>query len=155
MHQAGRTTMVKAVLNSIPTYKMSTFKMPKNLLRKLDTIQRRFWWGFKSNRGSNLIAWQNMCLSKDLGGLAFIDLEMLNHALLTKLAWRIYHQQDQLLGRLPKAKYFKDENFLHISSEKNNTSLVWKGIEQGLFILQQHYYFEVNNGKTTRIWMDK
>ncbi|XP_026398545.1 uncharacterized protein LOC113294369 [Papaver somniferum] len=56
LHQAGRTTMLKAVLNAIPKYQMSTFKMPKKLLKKLDTIQRKFWWGYKSNRGLNLIA---------------------------------------------------------------------------------------------------
>ncbi|XP_026428905.1 uncharacterized protein LOC113324834 [Papaver somniferum] len=130
MHQAGRTTMVKVVLNSIPTYQMSSFKIPKKLLKKLDSIQRRFWWGYKSNIGTNLIFWKNMCTSKDLGGLAFRDSEMLKIMLYL-------------------------QNFLHIGSEKNNTSWVWKGIEQGLFILQQHYCFEVNNGKTTRIWMDR
>ncbi|XP_026434319.1 uncharacterized protein LOC113331891 [Papaver somniferum] len=155
MHQAGRTTMVKAVLNSIPTYQMSTFKMPKKMLKKLDTAQRKFWWGFKYGNGTNLVAWQNMCISKDHGGLAFRDLEMLNHAPLTKLAWRIHHQEDHLLSKILKAKYHKGENFLHITSQKHNSSWVWKGIEQGLTILQHKCFMEVNNGKKTMIWKDK
>ncbi|XP_026378338.1 uncharacterized protein LOC113272755 [Papaver somniferum] len=128
LHQVGRTTMVKPVLNVVPMYQMSTFKMPKKL--------------------------QNMCLSKDLGGLAFRDLEMLNHALLTKLAWRVCQNSDHLLSMILKAKYFKKEDFLHLSEEKYNTSWTWKGIELGLSILQQNYCMEVNNGKGTKIWVD-
>ncbi|XP_026417287.1 uncharacterized protein LOC113312766 [Papaver somniferum] len=86
LHQAGRTTMVKIVLNAIPMYQMSIFKMPKTLIKKRDSLQRKFWWGYKSNRVLNLIVWQNMSLSQYLGGLAFRDLEMLNHALLTKIS---------------------------------------------------------------------
>ncbi|XP_026459145.1 uncharacterized protein LOC113359779 [Papaver somniferum] len=106
--------MVKTVLNVVPMYQMSTFKIPKTLIKKLDTLQRKFWWGYKSNRGLNLIGWHNMCISKDFGGLGFRDLEMLNHALLTKIAWRICQNSDHLLTRLLKAKYFKKEDFLHI-----------------------------------------
>ncbi|XP_026430302.1 uncharacterized protein LOC113326839 [Papaver somniferum] len=155
IHQAGRSTMVKAVLNSIPMYQMSTFKMPKKILKKLDSIQRKFWWGFKSNKGFNLIAWKNMCLSKDLGGLAFRDLEMMNHALLAKLAWGICHNSDNLLGQLLQAKYHKNEDFLHLHGEISNSSWVWKGIELVFSIVQQHYFMEVNNGRSTRIWRDK
>ncbi|XP_026416837.1 uncharacterized protein LOC113312290 [Papaver somniferum] len=122
MHQSGRSTMVKAVLNSIPMYQMSTFKMPKQLLKKLDSIQRKFFWGYKTNKGINLIAWQNMCLSKDLGGLAFRDLKMLNHALLAKLAWRIRNNSNHLLGNFLKAKYHKHEDFLHLYGERSNSS---------------------------------
>ncbi|XP_026417360.1 uncharacterized protein LOC113312839 [Papaver somniferum] len=148
MHQAGRTTMVKDVLNSILIYQMKTFKMTNKLLRKLDIIQRKFWWGFKTNRGIILIAWKNMCLSKDLGGLAFRDLEMLNHALLTKLAWRICHKSDHLLGQILKAKYYKHEDFIHLHAEKSNSSWVCKSIELGLSIVQQYYFMEVNNGNS-------
>ncbi|XP_026417034.1 uncharacterized protein LOC113312499 [Papaver somniferum] len=84
--QAGKGTMIKHVLNSIPVYQMGTFKLPNNLINQLTSIERKFFWGHKTNRGANLIAWQNLCTSKDLGGLAFRDLEKLNLALLTKLA---------------------------------------------------------------------
>ncbi|XP_026396130.1 uncharacterized protein LOC113290763 [Papaver somniferum] len=40
----------------------------------------------QAGRGSNLIAWHKVCIPKELGGLAFRDLEKLNLALLTKMA---------------------------------------------------------------------
>ncbi|XP_026420596.1 uncharacterized protein LOC113316636 [Papaver somniferum] len=126
LHQAGGTTMVKVVLNDVPMYQMSTFKIPKTLIKKLDSLQRKFW-----------------------------DLEMLNHALLTKIAWRICQNSDHLLTKILKAKYFKKEEFLHIEGERSNSSWTWKGIELGLSILQQNYNMEVNNGKGTKIWIDR
>ncbi|XP_026399338.1 uncharacterized protein LOC113295210 [Papaver somniferum] len=84
LSKAGRGTMIKHVLNSVPVYQMGTFKLPNNLINQLTAIERRFFWGHKSNRGSNPIAWHNVCTSKDIGGLGFRDLEKLNLALLTK-----------------------------------------------------------------------
>ncbi|XP_026436616.1 uncharacterized protein LOC113334617 [Papaver somniferum] len=155
LHEVGRTTMVKVVLNIVPMYQISTFKIPNTLIKKLDTLQRKFWLGYKSNRGLNLIGWHNLSISKDLGGLEFRDLEMLNHALLTKIPWRIFQNSDHLITRILKAKYFKKEEFLHIEGEINNSSWTWKGIKLGLSILQQHYSMEVNNGKGTKIWVDR
>ncbi|XP_026428433.1 uncharacterized protein LOC113324332 [Papaver somniferum] len=54
--QAGRSTMIKHVLNSVPIYQMGTFKLPAQLINKLITIQRRFFWGHNSKWGSNPIA---------------------------------------------------------------------------------------------------
>ncbi|XP_026417434.1 uncharacterized protein LOC113312917 [Papaver somniferum] len=53
MCQAGRGPMMKAFLNAVPLYQLSTFKIPKKLIKKLDTLQRKFFWGYKSNRGKN------------------------------------------------------------------------------------------------------
>ncbi|XP_026459645.1 uncharacterized protein LOC113360344 [Papaver somniferum] len=98
--QAGRTTMVKSLLYSVPLYQMSTFKNPKKLIKKLDSQRIKFWWGHKGKRGTKFISWQKLCIPKDLGGLAFKDLEMMNHALLKKLAWGISNQEDQLVTQM-------------------------------------------------------
>ena len=41
----GRVTLIKAVLNSIPIYFFSFFRVPKSILDKLVWLQRRFLWG--------------------------------------------------------------------------------------------------------------
>ncbi|XP_026396607.1 uncharacterized protein LOC113291271 [Papaver somniferum] len=45
MCQAGRGTTVKAVLNVVPLYQMSTFRIPNNIIKNLDTLRRKFFWG--------------------------------------------------------------------------------------------------------------
>ncbi|XP_026416956.1 uncharacterized protein LOC113312419 [Papaver somniferum] len=119
---------------------MSTFKMPKKLIQRWISSKEAFGGGIR--------------ITKDLAGLGFRDLEMLNHALLTKLAWRICTQSDHLVTQVLKAKYFKHEEFLHINAKRYNTSWIWRGIEVGLKNLQLNCCMEMNNGKKTRIWLD-
>ena len=45
LSKAGRLTLIKSVLNSLPVYFMSLFKMPKTVAAKIVKLQRRFFWG--------------------------------------------------------------------------------------------------------------
>ncbi|XP_026385030.1 uncharacterized protein LOC113280645 [Papaver somniferum] len=143
--------MVKHVLNYVPVYQMGTFKLPN----KLTSIERRFFWGYNTARGMNPIGWKKVCKPKDQGGLAFRDLEKLNLALLTKLAWRICTENENLMVQVLRGKYFNGGDILHKKFEAIIFSYTWNGITQGISILQQNVFMEVNNGSKTRIWADK
>ena len=41
----GRLTLIKSVLDCLPTYYMSLFKAPQGIIDQLDKIRRRFLWG--------------------------------------------------------------------------------------------------------------
>lgn len=43
LNQDGRFIMVKHVLNTLRSYHMSNFKLPKTLLKKLTSLQRKLW----------------------------------------------------------------------------------------------------------------
>ncbi|XP_026396064.1 uncharacterized protein LOC113290697 [Papaver somniferum] len=103
--------MIKHVFNSVPVYQMGTFKFPNNILNKLTSIEIGFLWGHNSNRGMNPIGWNKVCKPKEKGGLAIRDLEKLNLALLTKIAWRICTKSDKLMVQVIRGKYFKMEIF--------------------------------------------
>ncbi|XP_026433495.1 uncharacterized protein LOC113330916 [Papaver somniferum] len=153
--QVGRSTMIKHVLNSLPAYQIGTFKLPTQLLNRLSTIQRKFFWGHNSNRGYNPIGWKKVCKFKYFGGLSFRDLEKLNLALLTKLFWRLCTESEALWTKIMSSKYFKHGNILHQDLKKGNCSYTWNGIIKGLQVVQQNYFMEVNNGKKTKIWLDR
>lgn len=51
----GREVLVKAVLEAIPSYLISLFKVPKRLCNENKTIMSRFLWG--SSNGKKKIAW--------------------------------------------------------------------------------------------------
>ena len=48
MSQAGREILIKAVAQAIPTCAMGCFLLPKGLLKDLEGMMSRFWWGQKT-----------------------------------------------------------------------------------------------------------
>ena len=45
LSQAGKEVMIKTVIQSIPTYSMSVFKMTVSLSKEIETMIRKFLWG--------------------------------------------------------------------------------------------------------------
>ena len=45
LSQAGKEVMIKAIIQSIPTYSMSVFKLPVSLCKEIETMIQQFWWG--------------------------------------------------------------------------------------------------------------
>ena len=45
LSQAGRTTLIHLVVQSLPLYTFSCFRVPESICNKLDPITRSFWWG--------------------------------------------------------------------------------------------------------------
>ena len=82
---AGRVTLTKAVLSSIPVHTMSTICLPVSTLKKLDSLSRSFVWG----GGQHLVAWGKICKSKTEGGLGIRKSRDINKALIAKVGWRL------------------------------------------------------------------
>jgi hypothetical protein len=45
LSQAGREVLIKAVVQAMPTYAMSCFKIPAGLCSELSSMAIRYWWG--------------------------------------------------------------------------------------------------------------
>ena len=52
LSKAGKEVMIKAVVQSIPTYSMSVFKLPIGLCKDIKAMIRKFWWGKGSKKKS-------------------------------------------------------------------------------------------------------
>jgi hypothetical protein len=81
------------VLASIPVYYMSTILFSKTFLQKITATIRKLWWtGVQEDRVTSPIAyrsWEDICQSKENGGLEIRDLETVNKSLLIHAAYNI------------------------------------------------------------------
>ena len=85
LSKGGRLTLLKSTLSSLPTYYLSLFVIPIVVADRLKRIQRNFLWrSSKVCFKYPLVAWENVCLSLEMGGLGIRKLVHFNIALLGK-----------------------------------------------------------------------
>ena len=98
MSQAGKEILIKAVAQTIPTYAMGCFLLPKGLLKDLEGMMSKFWWGQKmQERKVHWLSWSKLCMPKSMGGIGFRELHSFNLAMLAKQGWRLMKNTHSLL----------------------------------------------------------
>ncbi|XP_057809080.1 uncharacterized protein LOC131023552 [Salvia miltiorrhiza] len=81
----GKETLIKSVIQSIPTYTMSCFRIPVGVCSDIERECARFWWGDTADaRKLYWAKWSHLCQPKASGGLGFRQLIPFNQALLAK-----------------------------------------------------------------------
>uniref|UniRef100_A0A803QNS7 Reverse transcriptase domain-containing protein n=1 Tax=Cannabis sativa TaxID=3483 RepID=A0A803QNS7_CANSA len=153
--QAGREILLKAVIQAIPTYVMSCFRLPKELIKDIHGMMARFWWG--SSDSKNKIhwgKWDKICKPKDKGGMGFKNLEKFNQSLLAKQGWKIINNPHSLLARVLKACYYTNSNFLE-AKIGGYGSFMWRSILWGRQIIDKGTRWRVQSGREVRINEDK
>ena len=69
LSKGGRLTLLKSTLSSLPTF-LSLFTIRQVVAARLEKIQRNFPWGTTDEVFKySLVAWDNVCLPKEEGGL--------------------------------------------------------------------------------------
>jgi len=71
----GKSVLINHVLQSLPIYMLSAIVPPKCVLYDIHRIFAKFLWNFKEERrAKHWIAWPDICLPKEEGGLGFRSL---------------------------------------------------------------------------------
>lgn len=73
LSRAGKSVMIKNVAQSVPTYCMSCFMIPKSLCQEIERMMNSYWWcsNNNNNKGIRWLVWERMCVSKIKGVWGF------------------------------------------------------------------------------------
>ena len=155
LSKAGKEVLIKAIAQAIATYTMGVFQLPMKLCNELNSLCAKFWWGQVGNdKKIHWKSWDCLTQPKKEGGMGFRDLRYFNLAMLAKQGWRLLKNQESLLFKCFKARYFPRCNFLH-ANDSPNSSFVWKSMMAALPILRSGCCWRVGNGESIDVTKDK
>ncbi|KAJ9186725.1 hypothetical protein P3X46_002268 [Hevea brasiliensis] len=126
---AGRVTLARSVLAAIPIYSMQTACIPQAVCHEVDKLCHQFIWGASAAKKKiALVSWERVQLPKEMGGLGFHNLSMLNNAFLLKLAWEISTNPHALWVQVVRSKYKVGDDPLPQCLRAYNCSNLWRNI---------------------------
>lgn len=153
LSKGGKEVLLKSVAQALPTYVMSCFLLPKEIISKLQAAIAKFWWSTKANnRGLHWVAWEKICLPFDQGGLGFRDLHDFNLALLAKQLWCLLHHPTSLLARALKGRYYRHMSPMDVKTS-NSPSYGWRSILVAQGLLREGLRKTIGTGNETRVWI--
>lgn len=145
--------LIKAVLQAIPTYAMSCFRIPTSICKEMEMICAKFWWE-SSNRNGGLHwkAWEGLCRTKEEGGLGFRRFGYFNQSLVAKQVWRIISKPDSLMAQIFKARYFRNQDIME-AGLGSNPSFVWRSMCWGRELIRRGLGWNIVNGRKIKAGM--
>lgn len=121
----GRVQLVKSIVHGMLVYSFHIYLWPKQLLRLLDSWIRNFIWsGDVLKRKVCTVSWSIMCRSWAEGGLNIKPTQLINEALILKLAWDLRAKNNQWTALL-KRRYFTHGH----PNMRYCKSSVWSGLK--------------------------
>ena len=96
LNKGGRLSLLASVLDSLPTYFMSSFLLPAQCIEKFNKNRRSFCWDADDtcSGAQCLIAWDKVRSPKIVGGLDVKKLEIQNVYLLMKFRYKFLHSDE-------------------------------------------------------------
>ena len=133
---ASRSVLIKSVMAAMPNHVMRGAALPTHICDKLDKINRDFLWGSTSDRQKmHLVGWNKIVQPKEEGGLGIQAARAKNIALLSKLNWRMYHEQDAHWAKIMLKKYCTGPRARASNPDSLHSSPNWRAIKVGFLYL--------------------
>ncbi|XP_020675485.2 uncharacterized protein LOC110094562 [Dendrobium catenatum] len=149
---AGRATIIRTSLLSVPMYCMTLTGIPRGSLEFIEKIGRQFLWRKNSNsRGLHYVAWSELCKPTEMGGLGFHSSVDWIGPLRARLALNFIQQPDTLLHHILREKYGDNP---WVEWPGRNVSISWQIMNDGANALRTIIRWKIGDGKTVNVLSD-
>ncbi|KAL0451954.1 UNVERIFIED_CONTAM: hypothetical protein Slati_1173500 [Sesamum latifolium] len=150
LSQAGKAVLIP-VVQAIPSYAMSCFRLPKTLLREFQALAADFFWHDGDRRKIHWLAWDQLCNSKLEGGLGFRHLEAFNLVLPSNCG--ASYPSGELDLSCVESKYFPHS---HLFDAKlgSRPSYTWRSVMAAMNLFRAGCRWPIGTGHTINIWTD-
>ncbi|XP_061343679.1 uncharacterized protein LOC133289698 [Gastrolobium bilobum] len=125
---AGRVTLAKSVISSIPSYHMQHGALLITTCKEIEKLQRAFILGdIDLKKNAHLLDWETLCKPKRAGGMGIISLQGHNEAFLHKISWKLLNNQEELWVRVLIGKYGRNLDWRReVNAKSYDSSTLWK-----------------------------
>jgi len=125
---AGRLELIKSILQGMVQFWFSIFPIPVVVISKITCLCRNFLLtGDVLRSKSTLVAWKQVCLPKDEGGMTVLDIKARNDSFFAKHLWNIHLKSDSLWIRWVEHYYIPHTSIWSSEAKKTDPPL-WKSI---------------------------
>ncbi|KAM6550661.1 hypothetical protein CsatB_000469 [Cannabis sativa] len=148
LSKAGKEVLIRSVAQALPNYAMSVFLLTKEICSDLEGLMAKFWWksqSSSSSKGVSWMSWKRLSKHKHEGGLGFRDLRDYNLSFLAKQGWRLLTKENSLVGRMYKARYYPNGNFLS-ATLGSNPSFIWRSIFEAQSVVRHGARKSIGSG---------
>ena len=122
---AGRTELVKSVLQGIECFWLSILPIPAGVRSKVIQLCRNFLWSGNCNSNKKpLVAWSEVTLPKSEGGLGIRNIKAWNKALLSKILWDIQAKKESLWVKWVHHIYMNSSSFWIYTARHADSPLI-------------------------------
>ena len=146
--------LLKSIVQAIPTFAMSCFKLPIGLCHNIEMMIWKFWWGQRGDRQKiHWKKWETLCKPKAIGGLGFRDLCKFNDVMLAKQDWRLANDTKSFSHNVFKARYFPNGTIFDVKASSG--SYAWESILWARKVISMGARWRVGDGNQIRIFEDR
>lgn len=156
LSRAGRITLAQTVINSMVVYQMQFQKLLVSVHKELDkSVRRCVWRSTEEKRELHLISCDVLCRPKVRRGVGLKCSVAMDKSSLSKLAWRLFHEEDTIWSRMIRAKYCISLDEPPTFKPKARSLVIWRGLCWGSELLHRGKWWHFWNGRHTIFWGDR
>lgn len=155
LSQAGKEVLIKAVIQSIPSYAMNCFLFPTSLCQDIEREAARFFWGSTlDERKCHWMCWGALTKPNAVGGIGFRELHYFNLAMIAKQVWNLLQHPSSIIFHILKAKYFRRKSLMD-ACLGYQPSYLWRSLLAAKQLVEDGLAWRIGDGKRIDITRDK